>query len=75
MKNKVGKMIIYDNVIYNYEKNQSAFHRYQSDLHENKISSVLLFPTRKSTSIIKVWSSECLFIFDGDEEKYPEYFI
>jgi hypothetical protein len=79
MFKRIGKYIVHEGIVYGYEANKSAFTG-ESSLHVvyNNPDSIYLYFKNKETqdlNIINVKLKDCLFIYEDEFEKYPEYFI
>jgi hypothetical protein len=74
MKNRIGKCIVYNNIIYEYEENEAAFRNFENGLNIHELSNTFLY-TNVAYGVYKAKASECLFVYKDEFEKYPEYFI
>jgi hypothetical protein len=71
---RIGKCIVHNGFLYEYKENEAAFRNFENGINIHPLSSTYLY-TNLPYSVCKVNSSECLFVYKDEFEKYPEYFI
>jgi hypothetical protein len=82
MTDRIGKFIICENKIYSYEFNKSYFEMHERAIEYKELDYLdnILFLMSKEphknyhTETIGIYE-DCIFVYEGEEEKYPEYFI
>jgi hypothetical protein len=72
MTERIGKCIVHHGIVYPFEDNKISFWKY---MYGFKFKSNIFIFSGNGSGRTEVNSKDCLFIFEDDFEKYPEYFI
>lgn len=72
MAERIGKCIVHQGIVYPFKDNEISFWKY---MYGFKFKSNIFIFSSSAGGRTEVNSEDCLFIFEDDFNKYPEYFI